>query len=127
MLGCKRCWLSDIFCVLQSSVLDFGKIIIYTSNLRIIRTPLRKPEALRHRTMSPVDLEGCPKARERGSRRRTKAKDGEEKQSGDTETKVMILGEIIPTTSPPPSPLSLCFSAYVFSPSFFTLRSLSRE
>uniref|UniRef100_A0A8D0AU23 Glutaredoxin and cysteine rich domain containing 2 n=1 Tax=Sander lucioperca TaxID=283035 RepID=A0A8D0AU23_SANLU len=50
----------------KSSVLDFGKIIIYTSNLRIIRAPPRKPEALRHHTVPPVDLDGYPKARERG-------------------------------------------------------------
>ncbi|XP_051258219.1 glutaredoxin domain-containing cysteine-rich protein 2 isoform X1 [Dicentrarchus labrax] len=66
-----------------SSVLDFGKIIIYTSNLRIIRAPPRKPEVLRHHTVPPVDLEEYPKAKERGSRRRAKAlctQDGEEKE-----------------------------------------------
>ncbi|XP_036975619.1 glutaredoxin domain-containing cysteine-rich protein 2 [Acanthopagrus latus] len=76
-----------------SSVLDFGKIIIYTSNLRIIRAPVRKPETLRHHTLPPVDLEGYPKAKERGSRRRAKAltQDGEEKKEekriSDTESK----------------------------------------
>lgn len=93
--------LSDTCCFLQSSVLDFGKIIIYTSNLRIIRAPPRKPEALRHHTVPPVDLDGYPKARERGSRRRAETlctQDGEEKEEkhiSDTETKVMILGQII--------------------------------
>lgn len=143
--------LSDIFCFFQSSVLDFGKIIIYTSNLRIIRAPPRKPEALRHHTAPPVDSEGYPKARERGSRRRAKApctQDGEEeeeKQISDTEAKVMILDQIIlsgvveflspcfcflvsslsPCPSPPHPPLSFC--AYVFSHPFFTLSSLIRE
>ncbi|XP_074529145.1 glutaredoxin domain-containing cysteine-rich protein 2 [Halichoeres trimaculatus] len=73
-----------------SSVLDFGKIIIYTSNLRIIRAPQRNPEALRHHSVPSVDLEGYPKARERGSRRRAKAlctQDGGEKQISDSETK----------------------------------------
>ncbi|XP_037322512.2 glutaredoxin domain-containing cysteine-rich protein 2 [Pungitius pungitius] len=60
----------------KSPVLDFGKIIIYTSNLRIIRAPQRAPqrtpEAPRH-TVPPADMEGHPKARERGSRRRAKA------------------------------------------------------
>lgn len=134
--------LSEIFCALQSPVLDFGKIIIYTSNLRIIRAPPKKPEVLRHHTVSPVDLEGYPKARERGSRRRSKAKDGEEKQSSDAETKVMILGQIIPSGVVEVLSLSLLFSvftlsaclllpylslslsAYVFSQPFFTLCSL---
>ncbi|KAM8900081.1 glutaredoxin domain-containing cysteine-rich protein 2 isoform 2-T3 [Spinachia spinachia] len=53
-------------------VLDFGKIIIYTSNLRIVRAPPRTAEALRH-TLPPVDMGGYPRARERGSRRRAKA------------------------------------------------------
>ncbi|KAK2882127.1 glutaredoxin domain-containing cysteine-rich protein 2 [Channa argus] len=72
-----------------TSVLDFGKIIIYTSNLRIIRAPPRKPEALRHHTVSLVDLEGYPRARERGGRRKAKTpstQDEEEKQISDTET-----------------------------------------
>uniref|UniRef100_A0A673AS57 Glutaredoxin and cysteine rich domain containing 2 n=1 Tax=Sphaeramia orbicularis TaxID=375764 RepID=A0A673AS57_9TELE len=51
----------------KSSVLDFGKIIIYTSNLRIIRAPPRKPDTLRHHTVAAVDMEGYPKAKERGS------------------------------------------------------------
>uniref|UniRef100_A0A3Q2T485 Glutaredoxin and cysteine rich domain containing 2 n=1 Tax=Fundulus heteroclitus TaxID=8078 RepID=A0A3Q2T485_FUNHE len=57
----------------SSSVLDFGKIIIYTSNLRIIRAPPKKPEMMRQHSVPPLDLEGCPKARDRGSRRRAKA------------------------------------------------------
>ncbi|KAM9846517.1 glutaredoxin domain-containing cysteine-rich protein 2 [Aulostomus maculatus] len=72
----------------KSSVLDFGKIIIYTSNLRIIRA--KKPEAFRHHTVPPADLEGYSKARERTSRRRVKAlctQEGEEKPMSDTETK----------------------------------------
>ena len=81
--------------------MDFGKIIIYTSNLRIIRAPARKPEVLRDHAVPQVDLEGYPKAKERGSRRRAKAPstlDGgekEEKQISDTEAKVMVLGQII--------------------------------
>uniref|UniRef100_A0A8C5HA78 Glutaredoxin domain-containing cysteine-rich protein 2 n=2 Tax=Gouania willdenowi TaxID=441366 RepID=A0A8C5HA78_GOUWI len=65
----------------KSSVLDFGKIIIYTSNLRIIRAPPKKPEILRHQAVPPVELEGYPKARERGSRRKAKTlytQEGEE-------------------------------------------------
>uniref|UniRef100_A0A3P8TP29 Glutaredoxin and cysteine rich domain containing 2 n=1 Tax=Amphiprion percula TaxID=161767 RepID=A0A3P8TP29_AMPPE len=38
----------------KSSVLDFGKIIIYTSNLRIIRAPAKKPDSLRHHTVSSL-------------------------------------------------------------------------
>ncbi|XP_072230957.1 glutaredoxin domain-containing cysteine-rich protein 2 [Leuresthes tenuis] len=77
----------------KSSVLDFGKIIIYTSNLRIIRAPPKKPEMLRHRSVPPVDSEESPKVRDRGSRRRTKAlytQEGVEKegnQISDTDTK----------------------------------------
>ncbi|XP_014880423.1 glutaredoxin domain-containing cysteine-rich protein 2 isoform X2 [Poecilia latipinna] len=57
----------------KSSVLDFGKIIIYTSNLRIIRAPPRKPEMTRQHSVPPLDLEGCPKARDKESRKRAKA------------------------------------------------------
>ncbi|KAF3841078.1 hypothetical protein F7725_006940 [Dissostichus mawsoni] len=77
----------------RGPMLDFGKIIIYTSNLRIIRAPPRKPEVSRHHTGPPLDLEGYPKARERGSRRRAKAlcaaggEEKEEKPISDTETK----------------------------------------
>ncbi|KAM6969747.1 glutaredoxin domain-containing cysteine-rich protein 2 [Aplochiton taeniatus] len=58
----------------KSQVLDFGKIIIYTSNLRIIRAPQRKPEPARH-SAPPAGLEERPQARERqrGGRRKTKA------------------------------------------------------
>ncbi|XP_041863591.1 LOW QUALITY PROTEIN: glutaredoxin domain-containing cysteine-rich protein 2 [Melanotaenia boesemani] len=76
----------------KSSMLDFGKIIIYTSNLRIIRAPPKKPEMFRQHSVPPVDMEGHPKARERGSRRRTKAlytQEGWKRRrgrSGDTET-----------------------------------------
>lgn len=84
-------------------MLDFGKIIIYTSNLRIIRAPPKKPETVRHHAVHPADLAegGHPRARDKGSRRRAKAlcaPDGEEKeqrQISDTDTKVMILGQII--------------------------------
>ncbi|KAG7220077.1 hypothetical protein INR49_008971 [Caranx melampygus] len=51
----------------DAPVLDFGKIIIYTSNLRIIRAPLRKPEALRHHSDSHVDLDRFTKSKERGA------------------------------------------------------------
>ncbi|KAM9729744.1 glutaredoxin domain-containing cysteine-rich protein 2 isoform 2-T3 [Menidia menidia] len=57
----------------KSSVLDFGKIIIYTSNLRIIRAPPKKSEVMPHPSVAPADSEEYPKARDRGSRRRTKA------------------------------------------------------
>ncbi|XP_026038979.1 glutaredoxin domain-containing cysteine-rich protein 1 isoform X1 [Astatotilapia calliptera] len=85
----------------KSPVLDFGKIIIYTSNLRIIKAPQKKPEMFRQHTVPLIDLEGYPKAKERGSRRRAKAvftqeeAEKEEKQICDTDTKVMILGQII--------------------------------
>ncbi|KAM4726474.1 glutaredoxin domain-containing cysteine-rich protein 2 [Anableps anableps] len=77
----------------KSSVLDFGKIIIYTSNLRIIRAPPKKPEMMRQHTVPPLNLEGCPKARDRESRRRTKALQAqeevekEEKGISDKDTK----------------------------------------
>uniref|UniRef100_A0A8C6WMK8 Glutaredoxin and cysteine rich domain containing 2 n=1 Tax=Neogobius melanostomus TaxID=47308 RepID=A0A8C6WMK8_9GOBI len=64
----------------QNTVLDFGKIIIYTSNLRIIRAhpppppppppPPKKPETQQHQRVPAVEKEGHPKAKERGSRRR---------------------------------------------------------
>ncbi|XP_058484090.1 glutaredoxin domain-containing cysteine-rich protein 2 isoform X3 [Solea solea] len=49
----------------SSQVLDFGKIIIYTSNLRIIRAPPKNPEVSRHHAAPHVDLEAKPKAKER--------------------------------------------------------------
>lgn len=78
-------------CVLQSSVLDFGKIIIYTSNLRIIKAPARTPEAPHRCPVSPAGSQGSPRAKERGSRRRSRSKDGGEKQLSDMEKEVMIL------------------------------------
>lgn len=80
----------NIICVLQSSVLDFGKIIIYTSNLRIIRAPARTSEGPCHRPVSPADLWGSIEAKERGSGRKSRPKDGGESQLGDIE-KVMTL------------------------------------
>ncbi|XP_029925031.1 glutaredoxin domain-containing cysteine-rich protein 2 [Myripristis murdjan] len=75
----------------KSPVLDFGKIIIYTSNLRIIRAPPRKPDASRHHAAPAVVLEGHPQARERGSRRKAKAicaqEEEVENQPSDTEDK----------------------------------------
>lgn len=123
------------FAFCQSPMLDFGKIIIYTSNLRIIRAPPRKPEELRHRSPSPADREGFPRARERGSRRRARARDGEEKRSSDAETKVMILGQIIPSgvlegffffSSPAVTFLLLRPQPAFLSPPFVVLFPLSR-
>lgn len=82
---------TPVICVLQSSVLDFGKIIIYTSNLRIIKAPARTPEMPRHRPVSPADLQGSPKAKEPGSRRRSQSKGGGERLLGDMEKEVMGL------------------------------------
>lgn len=138
--------LSDILHFFQSPVLDFGKIIIYTSNLRIIKAPQKKPEMFRQHTVPLIDLEGYPKAKERGSRRRAKAvftqeeAEKEEKQICDTDTKVMILGQIIlsgvvrfyhPISvscfSHSRHVLLPTFSACVFSHLFFTLSLLSRK
>lgn len=92
----KKHWLS-IFCVCpQSSVLDFGKLIIYTSNLRIVRAPAKKADALRHGSAPPAFPEGYLQARERGSRRRAKAlgmQEGERKPT--THTQVIILDQSI--------------------------------
>lgn len=88
---------NPVICVLQSSVLDFGKIIIYTSNLRIIKATARTPEVPRHRPVSPADLQGSPKAKETGSRRRSRSKDGGERQLGDMEKEVMSLVLVSPT------------------------------
>ncbi|XP_047463269.1 glutaredoxin domain-containing cysteine-rich protein 2 [Mugil cephalus] len=81
----------------KSSVLDFGKIIIYTSNLRIIRAPPKKSETLRHHAVHPSDSEGHLKARDKGSRRRARApsppphtqdwEEKEQKQISDADTK----------------------------------------
>ncbi|XP_058484086.1 glutaredoxin domain-containing cysteine-rich protein 2 isoform X1 [Solea solea] len=74
----------------SSQVLDFGKIIIYTSNLRIIRAPPKNPEVSRHHAAPHVDLEAKPKAKERVSRRRAKAlsiQDGEDKEAHSSNIK----------------------------------------
>ncbi|XP_049599699.1 glutaredoxin domain-containing cysteine-rich protein 2 isoform X1 [Syngnathus scovelli] len=68
------------------SVLDFGKIIIYTSNLRIVRAPARKADVIRHGTAPPASPEVYPQARERGSRRR--AKEAERKATSQAQEPV---------------------------------------
>lgn len=79
-------------------MLDFGKIIIYTSNLRIVRAPPKKPEMIRQHSMPPLDLEGYSKAKDRGSRRKAKAPhmqeglEKEEKNNSDADIKVTIHG-----------------------------------
>uniref|UniRef100_A0A673WU76 PLAC8 like 1 n=2 Tax=Salmo trutta TaxID=8032 RepID=A0A673WU76_SALTR len=56
----------------NSSVLDFGKIIIYTSNLRIIRAPRREEGTGRHpQTLGGMDE--YSQGRNRGGKRRPKA------------------------------------------------------
>ncbi|XP_075873010.1 glutaredoxin domain-containing cysteine-rich protein 2 [Nelusetta ayraudi] len=64
----------------ESSVMDFGKIIIYTSNLRIIRAP--PPRLQAPPPSSP------PRPRERRGRRGGGARDDEERRSHHTETEV---------------------------------------
>lgn len=81
----------NIICVLQSSVLDFGKIIICTSNLRIIRASARTSEGPRRRPVSPTDLWGSTEAKERGSGRKSRSKDGGESQLGDTEVMTLVV------------------------------------
>lgn len=97
-------------------MLDFGKIIIYTSNLRIIRAPHRKPDALRQHTLPPVDLEGYTMSREKGTRRKAQApstqdsKEKEEEQIARTETEVMAHRQInISGVSVSPHPSSPLF------------------
>lgn len=77
---CSIMVLFGIFCLvilclfLQAPVLDFGKIIIYTSNLKIIRAPQRKRESGRspHRSQdrkeSSAGLESRSKGRHRTAR-----------------------------------------------------------
>uniref|UniRef100_H3DLI0 Glutaredoxin and cysteine rich domain containing 2 n=1 Tax=Tetraodon nigroviridis TaxID=99883 RepID=H3DLI0_TETNG len=88
-----------------SSVLDFGKIIIYTSNLRIIKAPARTPEAPPRRPVPPADLQGSPKAKERGSsrRRRSRSKDGGEKHLSGTAKETIVHCEHVSC-----APCSLC-------------------
>ncbi|XP_061658882.1 glutaredoxin domain-containing cysteine-rich protein 2 isoform X2 [Syngnathoides biaculeatus] len=57
----------------KSSVLDFGRIIIYTSNLRIVRAPARKTDVSRLGAAHAVTAEEHRRARERDNRRRAKA------------------------------------------------------
>ncbi|XP_033834944.1 glutaredoxin domain-containing cysteine-rich protein 2 [Periophthalmus magnuspinnatus] len=66
----------------KKTMLDFGKIIIYTSNLRIIRAPPRKPEPERPHGAPAGEKDGHPKAKERGSgsRRRRAASSAQPSQ-----------------------------------------------
>lgn len=74
----------------QSPVLDFGKIIIYTSNLRIIRAPPPRPQSPPARPQAPPhDSTSSPqRPRERRVRRGGGARDGEEMRSYHTEPEV---------------------------------------
>ncbi|XP_031663547.1 glutaredoxin domain-containing cysteine-rich protein 2 [Oncorhynchus kisutch] len=56
----------------NSSVLDFGKIIIYTSNLRIIRAP-RREEGMGRHPQTPGGVDEYSEGRNRGGKRRPKA------------------------------------------------------
>ncbi|KAM9497985.1 uncharacterized protein ACWYII_001645 isoform 3-T6 [Salvelinus alpinus] len=56
----------------KSSVLDFGKIIIYTSNLRIIRAPRREEGTGRH-PQTPGGVDENSQGRNRGGKRRPNA------------------------------------------------------
>lgn len=113
---------------LQPSVLDFGKIIIYTSNLRIIRAPLKKPEMRRQLSVLPLELEECPKVRDGESRRRPKAlqaqEDMEKNEKGisNRDTKVMTKRQIILSCFLSPHFSGLFFhshlSLYPLSPQF---------
>lgn len=80
----------NIICVLQSSMLDFGKIIIYTSNLRIIRASARTSKGPRHCPVSPTDLWVSTEAKETGSGRKSRSKDGGKSQHGDTEVMTLV-------------------------------------
>lgn len=78
-------------------MLDFGKIIIYTSNLRVIRAPPPRPQTTppRHQTPSlkpqappPPSTFSQPRPRERKGRKGGVARDGEERRSCHTESEV---------------------------------------
>ncbi|KAK7926328.1 hypothetical protein WMY93_008638 [Mugilogobius chulae] len=71
----------------KNTVLDFGKIVIYTSNLRIIRAP-KKPETERHQGAPAVEQDGHPKAKERSSRRRRAASTQPSEEREDRERKL---------------------------------------
>ncbi|KAJ8348090.1 hypothetical protein SKAU_G00266790 [Synaphobranchus kaupii] len=57
----------------KSPVLDFGKIIIYTSNLRIIRSPPRKGEVVKGSLQGREGAEEYIQRQEGGSRSRRRA------------------------------------------------------
>uniref|UniRef100_A0AAV2J9X8 Uncharacterized protein n=1 Tax=Knipowitschia caucasica TaxID=637954 RepID=A0AAV2J9X8_KNICA len=75
----------------MNTVLDFGKIIIYTSNLRIIRAPPRKPEAEQHHGAHAEEPDIPPQDRptkERPTRERpTREKPTRERPTRDTSPK----------------------------------------
>ncbi|XP_062868332.1 glutaredoxin domain-containing cysteine-rich protein 2 [Trichomycterus rosablanca] len=70
----------------QAPVLDFGKIIIYTSNLKIIRSPNRKSErgSSRHRSRGEGG-EASP-GRESRSKERRRSKSGQKERRSPTPT-----------------------------------------
>ncbi|KAG9351289.1 hypothetical protein JZ751_022530 [Albula glossodonta] len=57
----------------RSPVLDFGKIVIYTSNLRIIRSPQRKGQQAKGSPQGREGGEECSHREEEGSRPRRRA------------------------------------------------------
>lgn len=60
---------------LQGPVLDFGKIIIYTSNLKIIRAPHRRGESRRspHRSQDRKESSPGRESRSKGRHRTTRS------------------------------------------------------
>lgn len=71
-------------------MLDFGKIIIYTSNLRIIRASAPRPQTPppRPQTPHPTSIFSLPRPRGRQGTRGAGPRDGEERQIFHTEPEV---------------------------------------
>uniref|UniRef100_A0A8D0DXB7 Glutaredoxin and cysteine rich domain containing 2 n=1 Tax=Salvator merianae TaxID=96440 RepID=A0A8D0DXB7_SALMN len=65
-------------------ILDFGKIIIYTSNLKIIRTPMTKKEMVR-KIMENEGMEDCSFLHNEGRRNNTSNPNGKDGKEADME------------------------------------------
>lgn len=86
---------SLVILFLQAPVLDFGKIIIYTSNLKIIRAPQRKRESARSPHRSQDRKESSPGRESRSKGRHRTARPHTEEPDVMTEQKVSTVWSLV--------------------------------
>lgn len=80
----------SVFVALQAPVLDFGKIIIYTSNLKIVRAPHKKRESGRSPHRSRDRKESSPRRTSRSKDRNRTACSHAEEPDETTAQKISV-------------------------------------